>query len=56
MTSALRENALLMSSNALVANFEMWVAFAKQAMLFVNMSTTWHDHTTPLNDNKHSGD
>jgi hypothetical protein len=44
------------SSNARVAILEMAVAFAKQAMLFVSMSTTWHDHTTPLKNNKHSGD
>jgi hypothetical protein len=51
-----RETASLGSSNARVAIFEMAVAFAKQAMLFVSMSTTWHDHTTPLKNNKHSGD
>ena len=45
-----------MSSIAFVANLEMWVAFVKQAMLFVNMSQAWHDHTTPLNDTKHSVD
>ncbi len=45
-----------MSSKAFVASLLMFTAFDKHAMDFVSMSMTWHDHTTSLNDNKHSGD
>jgi hypothetical protein len=45
----------MMSSYARVAAFEIAVAFARHAMLFVSRSLIWLDHTTPLNDIQHNG-
>ena len=50
------KKALLSSWNALAVCLAISPALFMQPMHFTKRSTVWHDHTTPLNDNKHSGD